>query len=569
MTIGLSGQAYAEAERVSFSAARPYSATERLRDDMLAVPGNISVNAEYRLLLETMLARSSTFRRQCLRIANEQSLAVHVRHLPVRLPGGVRAITEISRQSGGAIVARVTLHPFDNDIEMIAHEFEHIIEQLDDVNLAAKARRARSGVRVIDSAGEKFETRRALQMGLKVVQEFRVLTIAQNDIYRQDLDRAPVDVTADGRYLAFTSYSRLVPADTNDRRDVYVLDRQTGSVTLESPAFDGIVPINSDNPSLSDDGRFLVYETHVLSRNAEPLNIVLRDRREASARILSKGLVGEPANGPSRAPVISGDGQLVAFTSAATNLTAGDDASGISEDIYIADVPSGTVRRISVPTADGSGSAGFSSSPAVNATGRYLAFVLSAGNDRDVYIYDANLGTTARVSAGRGGTPPNGRSWAPAISADGKYVAFISAASNLVAGDDNQLPDVFVTDWRSGSTELISRTPKGRSGNDASYNPAISGDGRFIAFQSEASDLVCAVRCAKAIEDINLLWDIFLYDRQTRSMNRISGDDRGPWMEPSIAPALDAMARVVAFSSRHPINGTDRRNDFDLFIVTR
>jgi Tol biopolymer transport system component len=383
------------------------------------------------------------------------------------------------------------------------------------------------------------------------------------------MDRAPVDVTADGRYLAFTSYSRLVLADANDWRDVYVLDRTTGSVTLESPTFDGIVGSNSDNPGLSDDGRVLVYETHLVSGAAEPLNIVLRDRQKATARVLTRGLAGEPANGPSRTPVISGDGKLVAFTSAATNLTAGDDANGLSEDIYAVDVPSGAVRRISAPTGNVSGSSAFSASPAVSATGQYVAFVSSLGGGRDVYIHDANLGTTTRVSVGRGGTLPNARTWAPTISADGKYVAFVSAASNLVADDDNQLPDIFVTDWQIGSAELVSRTAKGRSGNDASYNPSISGDGRFIAFQSEASDLVCRARCTKAIEDINLLWDVFLYDRQTRSTTRISGDERGPWMEPSVAPALDATAGVIAFSSRHPMNGTDRRNDFDLFIVTR
>ncbi len=140
---------------------------------MLAVPENISVDVEYRLLLETMLARSSTFRRQCLRIANEQSLAVHLRRTPARLAGGVRATTQVSRQSGSGIVARVTLHPFDNAIEMIAHEFEHVIEQLDDIDLEEKARRARSGVHATYGDGLAFETRRALRVGLQVVAEFR------------------------------------------------------------------------------------------------------------------------------------------------------------------------------------------------------------------------------------------------------------------------------------------------------------------------------------------------------------------------------------------------------------
>jgi hypothetical protein len=173
MTIAMGGHVSAQAERISFSAVRPYSPADGVRGDMLVVPENISVDAKLRLLLETMLARSSTFRRQCQRIVNEHALAVHITRAPVRLTGSVRAISQISRQSGGGIVARVTLHPFDNNIEMIAHEFEHIIEQLDNVDLAEKARRARSGVHAIESAGVKFETRRALQVGLRVVREFR------------------------------------------------------------------------------------------------------------------------------------------------------------------------------------------------------------------------------------------------------------------------------------------------------------------------------------------------------------------------------------------------------------
>jgi TolB protein len=146
-------------------------------------------------------------------------------------------------------------------------------------------------------------------------------------------------------------------------------------------------------------------------------------------------------------------------------------------------------------------------------------------------------------------------------------VAFVSEASNLALADRNQVRDVFVTDWRTRSIELVSRGTNGRSGNDASDAPALSADGRFVAFQSEASNLIRTERSMKAIEDINLLWDVFLFDRQARLMTRISRDEAGPWMEESIGPALDAMGRIVAFSSRHPINGADRHNDFDLFIV--
>jgi Tol biopolymer transport system component len=389
-----------------------------------------------------------------------------------------------------------------------------------------------------------------------------VLTIAQRDALRLQMDRAPVDVSADGRYVAFTSYARLVPADADDARDVYLLDRATGRVTLESLVVDGIAARNSGNPNVSDDGRFLVYDTHVIAGNAEPLNIMLRDRRDGVVRMLSRGLAGEAANGASHSPSISGDGQLVAFTSAATNLAAGIDAIGASTAIYTVDVASGIITRI------GSGV-----SPSVGATARYVAFASSFDLDprihSDVFVHDTRLGTTTRVSVGRGGRAANARSWAPAISADGRYVAFVSAASNLVTGDDNESPDVFVADWQLGSMELVSLSARRRSGNDASSNPAISADGRFVAFHSEASNLPCTARGACAMEDINLLPDVFLFDRQTKAMTRISGDEAGPWMEASVGPALDAAARVVAFSSRHPVDGGDRQNDFDLFIVTR
>jgi Tol biopolymer transport system component len=406
-----------------------------------------------------------------------------------------------------------------------------------------------------------------------------VLTIAQRDVERLDMGRAPAKVSANGRYVTFTSYSRLVSADTNDTRDVYLLDRSTGMVTLESVAFGGIAGTDSDYPDLSADGRFLVYETQLVAGNREPLNVVLRDRQRATVRILSIGLAGARANGASRTPSISGDGRVVVFSSAATNLVAGLDANGASPDIYAVDVGSGMIDRISPPTSRVSGA---SVNPVVDATGRFVAFVSSFDLDPrmevsdeggraahpDVYVYDTRLRVTKRVSVGRDGKRANAGSWAAAISADGAHVAFVSEASNLVIDDRNQLRDVFVTNWRTGLMELVSRSKNRRSGNDVSDRPAISADGRYVAFQSEASNLACTGHCSKA-EDINLLSDVFLFDRQTQLMTRVSGDTSGPWMEASIAPALDAEARVVAFSSRHPINVADHHNDFDLFIVTR
>jgi Tol biopolymer transport system component len=162
--------------------------------------------------------------------------------------------------------------------------------------------------------------------------------------------------------------------------------------------------------------------------------------------------------------------------------------------------------------------------------------------------------------------PANGASWGPAINASGRHVAFVSIATNLASGDRNGVADVFIADLQSGSVELVSVSARGGSANGSSGSPALSADGRFVAFQSDASDLVCASACPLDTEDINLLWDVFLLDRQARTITRMSTDPAGGWMEASVGPAIDAAGRVVAFSSRHPTGELDNRNDFDLFI---
>lgn len=191
LALGLNDSAYAQAaggqlanvdvRRTSFAAVQRYSPADRFRSEQMEVPGNISVAPEYRLKLEMMLANSASFRQQCVRIANEPFLMVHLRYVPGRLGGRVRGISHISRSPAGRIVAHValphaTLHPFDDDIEMIAHEFEHIIEQLDEVDLAKKAQRGDSGVHTIDPARSVFETRRAFQVGRRVLEEVRKST---------------------------------------------------------------------------------------------------------------------------------------------------------------------------------------------------------------------------------------------------------------------------------------------------------------------------------------------------------------------------------------------------------
>jgi hypothetical protein len=160
-------------ERSSPGVARVYIAATASLNDARAVPANITAASQHLSLIETMIARSAAFRRQCVRIANEPYLTVVVRRAFGRLPGGVRARTHIVRQPGGGMLATVDLGWSDDDVELIAHELEHVIEQLDQIDLASKAGRSESGVRAYPAGSVVFETRRAARIGLRVAEEVR------------------------------------------------------------------------------------------------------------------------------------------------------------------------------------------------------------------------------------------------------------------------------------------------------------------------------------------------------------------------------------------------------------
>jgi Tol biopolymer transport system component len=374
-------------------------------------------------------------------------------------------------------------------------------------------------------------------MRLPLTEPVTFNTVAQADVHRSPTDPASASVSGDGRYIAFTSSAQLVPDDTNHQADVYVLDRTDGRVTLESANLGGReTEADSEHPSISADGRWVAYNALI--------DVVLRDRQSGETKVLHEG----------REPVISADGRFVAFTSKAPDF--------LKEDVYLFDMQSGVSRRISVDNDGVRPLSGWSSMPSISGDGRLVAFASTAlvpGAERStarVYVRDTQTNTTKPVAPG----------WRPAISANGRYLAFASAAADLAPNDRNNLSDVFLADLQTGAIEMVSRSTKGGSANGASTNAAVSRDGRFVAFQSEASDMVCAAGCPPSLEDINLLWDVFVFDRQSRRMARVSADPSISWMEASNGPAVDADGSVVVFSSRHPTSATDNAHDFDLFI---
>src|SRR6266446_5338687 len=205
-----------------------------------------------------------------------------------------------------------------------------------------------------------------------------------------------------------------------------------------------------------------------------------------------------------------------------------------------------TTERVSVASGGTEGNDA-SLGSALSADGRFVAFD-SAATDlvaadtngvSDVLVHDRQTGTTERVSVASDGTQGNGKSgllsfaFPPALSADGRFVAFVSFATNLVAGDTNGATDVFVHDRQTGITERVSVASDGTQGNNASSYPVLSADGRFVAFDSDATDLVAG--------DTNGTTDVFVHDRQTGATERMSvasGGVQGNGF--SAGPALSA-----------------------------
>lgn len=358
-----------------------------------------------------------------------------------------------------------------------------------------------------------------------------ILTVEQRDARRSNLDHHTSAVSADGRLVAFVTYSQLVPADADSAGDIYVLDRARRHVTLESVTPGNQGARDSNHPDISGDGRFVVYERDDV--------VYLRDRRDSVTAALGTG----------NEPSITEDGRTVLLTAGSFERVAGIDVNGTRNDIYSVDLQTREARRVSVDLPGLDPSSASSYTPSASADGRYVAFASrppfhsSATRTPQVYVRDTELNVTKFVGAGSN----------PAISGNGRYVAFV--------GTSNRRRHIFLADLHTGATRIITNSVRRGLANGTSASPVVSSDGRFVAFQSEANDLVAG-------DDFNLLSDVFVFDRTTGAITRVSGDAEGVWMEPSTGPSIDATGSVIAFSSRHPTDASDKRNDFDLYVAT-
>jgi LPXTG-site transpeptidase (sortase) family protein len=359
-------------------------------------------------------------------------------------------------------------------------------------------------------------------------------------------------ISSDGRYVAFESGSSLVSGDTNLQTDIFVHDRNTNTTTRISVASSGTQGDgDSYEPSISSDGRYVAFNSNASNLVSGDTNgdsdIFVHDRNTGITTCVSVNSSGVFVEGVSYNPSISSDGRYVAFNSNAKNLVSGD--TNWQTDVFVHDRDTNTITRVSMDSSGMQGNGG-STDPSISSDGRYVAFVSSASNlvsgdtnwRQDIFVHDRNTNTTTRVSVASSGTQGDGGSFAPAISSDGRYVAFVSNAGNLVSGDTNGNPDIFVYDNSANTTTRVSVDSSGTQGDGVSAIPSISSSGRYVAFLSTSSNLVSG--------DTNGEADTFVHDRNTNTTTRVSVDSSGTQGNSfSHISSISSSGRYVAFGS--------------------
>jgi Tol biopolymer transport system component len=283
---------------------------------------------------------------------------------------------------------------------------------------------------------------------------------------------------------------------------------------------------------------------------------------------ISVDSAGNLGNSGSASNSISADGRFVAFTSDGSNIVPGD--TNNNNDIFVRDTLTNTTTRVSVDSAGNQGNSE-SYSASISADGRFVAFESLASNivpgdtnsSYDIFVRDTITNTTTRVSVDSAGNQGNSNSDGASISADGRFVAFTSDASNIVPEDTNSSTDIFVRDRLTNTTTRVSVDSAGNQGNGNSNSASISADGRFVAFTSGASNIVPG--------DTNNRNDIFVRDTITNTTTNVSVDSAGnQGNNGSFTPSISADGWFVAFiSSASNIVPGDTNNRNDIFVRDR
>ncbi|MEM6979881.1 MAG: GEVED domain-containing protein, partial [Planctomycetota bacterium] len=322
-------------------------------------------------------------------------------------------------------------------------------------------------------------------------------------------------ISSDGRFVAFASVAtNLVTESVNGFENIYVKDLSNNTLTLASSGIGNAAGnASSYGPSMSGDGRFVTFYSFASNLVTGDTNgrsdVFLNDLSNGTLSLISTDTFGNQGSENSYYPSISDDGRYIAFESRADNLH--DDDSDQLADVFVKDAIDGSLELISTSDAGVKGNSD-SSNPLIDGTGRNVAFHSYASNlipndvngNADVFLKNLDQDSLKLVSQDTQGNQGNYGSFSPSISHDGLRVAFSSYATNLAADDTNDSTDVFVRDVNSGKTIRVSLANDGNQASDSSHQPAISSDGKFVSFYSSSGNLVES--------DSNGYYDVFVVE---------------------------------------------------------
>lgn len=357
------------------------------------------------------------------------------------------------------------------------------------------------------------------------------------------------------RYLVFTSRHKLLPADTNNKDDVYLRDLRTGALSLISVSSSEVLGNGaSSQGSISADGRYVAFRSAASNLVAGDNNgfddIFVRDRFLGTTTRVSVSTSGTEGNAASQAPAISNKnvgGPFVVFSSTATNLVGTD--SNNASDIFVRDLSANTTTLVSSNSAQINSASGGSFDPAITFDGAQIAFSTAAtdilsptlnGQRQIVRIARATPSTRVLVSQSAGGTQANGACYEPSLSSDGTKIAYFTLANNLGPTDSNGFFDVYLRDTTANTVSRVSVDSGGGESNGHSGFPSLSNDGLVVAFASLATDLVAS--------DTNGVFDVF--SRAAGVTSRASVSTAGTQADVDCdLPAISLDGRYVAFRS--------------------
>ena len=400
-------------------------------------------------------------------------------------------------------------------------------------------------------------------------------------------------ISNNGRFVVFASdAANLVPYDTNGKTDVFIFDLETEIMERVSVASNGTAGNEAsgynDLASVSNDGRYVVFSSEASNLVADDTNtdcqrsylndnsewvtasfncsdIFVKDRLTNEIRLISVSSTGVHGNDSSTLPSMSADGRYVAFVSSADNLVEND--TNETRDIFVHDLQTGETKRVSI-ASDGTQANDSSLINRISADGQYVAFETFADNlsledvddQLDVYVHNLKTGETSHISVGLPEDDNNRYALVPDISADGRYLSFLSGVN-----PNPTTSHIYRRDQQAETTDIVSISASGNEGDKFSAWSSISDDGRWVAFTSQADNLV-------DIDD-NVGDDcenVYLKDMDTEDVklltSNLAGDYSGCSEQSIIVSISGDGSRVVFDSSSDDLVFGDTNNYSDIFV---